>query len=206
MSHDLFLSPEAGGLLLDLTGLRFLDNGLFAPFAFIMKKLLSLLFAMSISATVSSAENLKFSNALISIGVVVSDLDASVEFYTEAIGMKETGGFKVPGEFATKLGLTDDKTLDVKVLKLEDSPDAPQWKLMTFGAAAKAQRSKHIDGFTGMQYITLNVDDLSPFVKRLKQHEVKLLGETPVELPSGKYLALVQDPDGTFIELIGPMK
>lgn len=171
-----------------------------------MKKLLPLLLVMSLSASVASAEDLKFSSPLISIGVVVSDLDASVKFYTETIGMKETGGFDVPGEFASRLGLTDDKTLNVKVLKLADSPDAPQWKLMTFGAAAKAQRSKHIDGFTGMQYITINVEDLSPFVKRLKQHEVKLLGETPVELPNGKYLALVQDPDGTFIELIGPMQ
>lgn len=171
-----------------------------------MKKLLSLLFVMSLSATVSSAEDLKFSNPLISIGVVVSDLDESVAFYTDVIGMKETGGFDVPGEFARKLGLTDNKTLNVKVLKLEDSPDAPQWKLMTFGDSAKAQRSKHIDGFTGMQYITINVVDLTPFVKRLKKHGVKLLGETPVELPNGKYLALVQDPDGTFIELIGPLK
>ena len=165
-----------------------------------MKKLLSLLLIMSLTTAVSSAEDLEFSNPLISIGVVVSDLDASVEFYTEVIGMKETGGF------ASKLGLTDNKTLNVKVLKLEDSPDAPAWKLMSFGDAAKTQRSKHIDGFTGMQYITLNVVDLTPFVKRLKKHGVKLLGETPVELPSGKHLALVQDPDGTFIELIGPLK
>ena len=171
-----------------------------------MKKLLSFLLVITLSTAASSAEDLKFSNPLISIGLVVSDLDASVTFYTEAIGMKEIGGFDVPGEFASKLGLTDDKTLNVKVLKLEDSPDAPQWKLMTFGDAAKAQRSKHIDGFTGMQYITINVEDLGPFVKRLKQHKVKLLGETPVELPNGKYLALVQDPDGTFIELIGPLK
>ena len=171
-----------------------------------MKKLLSLLLIMSLTTAVSSAEDLEFSNPLISLGVVVSDLDASVEFYTEVIGMKETGGFDVPGEFASKLGLTDNKTLNVKVLKLEDSPDAPAWKLMSFGDAAKTQRSKHIDGFTGMQYITLNVVDLTPFVKRLKKHGVKLLGETPVELPSGKHLALVQDPDGTFIELIGPLK
>ncbi|GAB5560895.1 MAG: hypothetical protein SynsKO_25420 [Synoicihabitans sp.] len=171
-----------------------------------MKKLLSALLAMSLSAAASSADDLKFSDPLISIGVVVSDLDASVKFYTESIGMKKTGGFKVPGEFATKLGLTHGKTLDVTVLKLEDSPDAPQWKLMSFGDAAKAQRSKHIDGFTGMQYITINVEDLAPFIMRLKKHGVKMLGEAPVELPSGKHFVLVQDPDGTFIELIGPMK
>lgn len=171
-----------------------------------MKKLLSFLLVMSLSGSVASADDLKFSNPLISVGVVVSDLDASVEFYTEAIGMKETGGFDVPGEFASKLGLTDNKTLNVKVLKLEDSPDAPQWKLMSFGDAAKAQRSKHIDGFTGMQYITISVADLAPFIERLKKQGITLLGEAPVELPNGNHFVLVQDPDGTFIELIGPMK
>lgn len=170
-----------------------------------MKRLFSALALFAMTTSLSAADDLKFSDPLISIGVVVSDLDESVAFYTEAIGMQETGAFQVPGEFASKLGLTDGKTLDVKVLKLEDSPDAPQWKLMSFGDAAKAQRSEHIDGFTGMQYITINVADLAPFIKRLKQHKVKMLGEAPVELPNGKHFVLVQDPDGTFIELIGPM-
>lgn len=171
-----------------------------------MKKLLLSLIIMASSASISCANDSEFSDPLISIGVVVADLDESVKFYTEVIGMKETGGFDVPGEFASKLGLTDNKTLNVKVLRLEDSPDAPQWKLMSFGEAAKAQRSKHIDGFTGMQYITINVADLTPFVKRLNKHGIKLLGETPVELGKDRNLVLVQDPDGTFIELIGPLK
>lgn len=170
-----------------------------------MKCLFPALALFAMTTSLSAADELKFSDPLISIGVVVSDLDKSVAFYTEAIGMQQTGGFQVPGEFASKLGLTDGKTLDVTVLRLEDSPDAPQWKLMSFGDAAKAQRSKHIDGFTGMQYITINVADLAPFIKRLKKHEVKMLGEAPVELPNGKHFVLVQDPDGTFIELIGPM-
>lgn len=171
-----------------------------------MKCLFPALALFAMTTSLSAADELKFSDPLISIGVVVSDLDKSVAFYTEAIGMQQTGGFQVPGEFASKLGLTDGKTLDVTVLRLEDSPDAPQWKLMSFGDAAKAQRSKHIDGFTGMQYITINVADLAPFIKRLKKHEVKMLGEAPVELPNGKHFVLVQDPDGTFIELIGPME
>lgn len=171
-----------------------------------MKIFLITLLIMATTASFSSAKDSEFSDPLISIGVVVADLDESVKFYTEVIGMKETGGFDVPGEFARKLGLTDNKTLNVKVLRLEDSPDAPQWKLMSFGDAAKAQRSKHIDGFTGMQYITINVADLTPFVKRLNKHGIKLLGETPVALGKDRNLVLVQDPDGTFIELIGPIK
>lgn len=175
-----------------------------------MKKLLSILSSLVMSVSLSAADvparELTFSDPMISIGVVVADLEKSVSFYTGVIGMKQTGTFQVPGEFATKLGLTEGVTLDVTVLRLEDSPDAPQWKLMSFGDRAKAQRSDHIDGYTGMQYITLNVADLTPFVQRLKQHGIPLLGETPIALGGDRDFVLIQDPDGTFIELIGPLK
>ena len=154
----------------------------------------------------STAQDSEFSDPLISVGVVVSDLEAAVKFYTEVVGMTRTGGFKVPAEKATQLGLTNGVMLDVTVLRLEDSPTAPQWKLMSFGDRAKAQRSDHIDGFTGMQYITINVNNLTPFIERIKAHGVKLLGQTPVALGPGRDFVLIQDPDGTFIELIGPAK
>jgi hypothetical protein len=35
---------------------------------------------------------------------------------------------------------------------------------------------------------------------------VKLLGETPFLMGGTTYFTLVQDPDGTFVELIGPME
>jgi hypothetical protein len=35
---------------------------------------------------------------------------------------------------------------------------------------------------------------------------VKLLGDTPIPLGGTTMFAVVQDPDGTFVELIGPME
>ena len=61
-----------------------------------LKKLCSLLLLMSLPVAVSTAAPDEFSSPLISIGVVVSDLDKSVEFYTEVVGMTRTGGFNVP--------------------------------------------------------------------------------------------------------------
>lgn len=171
-----------------------------------MKNALCLLLALGLTTGVLSAKPDEFKGGTISTGVVVSDVEASVKFYTEVVGMTQTGGFKVPGEFATKLGLSDGHTLDVTVLKLQDSPDAAQWKLMSFGDMPKAQRSKHITGHLGMQYITVMVTDLAPFVKRIKAHDVELLSEGAVELPNGNHFVLIQDPDGVFIELIGPME
>jgi len=148
-----------------------------------------------------------FAEGAIHIGVVTKDLDASVAFYTDVIGMKKTGGFEVDAAFGKTSGLTRGLPLRVTVLKLKDSPEASQFKLMSFEKDAQTPKSAHIEDALGMQYITLMVVDLTPVVARLERAGVPFLGETPVPLgDSGNHFVLVQDPDGTFIELIGPMK
>jgi catechol 2,3-dioxygenase-like lactoylglutathione lyase family enzyme len=158
------------------------------------------------SATAGAGES-PFTEGAIHIGMVVKDLDASVAFYTDVIGMKKTGGFEVDGAMGRATGLTRGLPLNVTVLKLKDSPDAAQLKLMSFGKDARGTKSEHVEDAFGIQYITLNVVDLTPFVERIKAAGIPFLGETPIPLgDSGNHFVLVQDPDGTFIELIGPMK
>lgn len=148
-----------------------------------------------------------FTESAIHIGVVTKDLGASVAFYTDVIGMKKTGGFEVDAVFGKASGLTRGLPFSVTVLKLKDAPDAAQFKLMSFEKDAETSKSAHIEDALGIQYITLMVADLTPVVTRLETAGVPFLGETPVPLgDSGNHFVLVQDPDGTFIELIGPMK
>lgn len=148
----------------------------------------------------------EFSSPTIGIGVVVGDLEKSVAFYTGVIGMVETGSFPINADFSKKSGLADGEPTQVKVLRLGTGEEATQWKLMSFGDKAKPLQKDFIHNHTGMRYITILVKDLTPILKRIKEHEVKLLGETPVPLGADSHFILVQDPDGTFIELIGPMK
>jgi catechol 2,3-dioxygenase-like lactoylglutathione lyase family enzyme len=148
-----------------------------------------------------------FTEGAIHIGVVVKDLEASLAFYTDVIGMTKTGGFEVDADFGEASGLTDGLAFSVTVLKLKDDPHATQFKLMSFEKDAKTPKSAHIEDALGMRYITLMVADLAPVVARAKTAGVPFLGQTPVPLAdSGNHFVLVQDPDGTFIELIGPMK
>lgn len=146
----------------------------------------------------------EFSHPGIFVGNVVEDLDKSVEFYTEVIGMIKTGEFSVPAAKCKKLGLTNNYDLNVTVLKLEDSPNATEWKLMSVGTKAKHPKQKWMTDDTGMQYSTILVKHLNPFIERCKKHNIKILSDTPSQLDENRYFILVQDPDGTFIELIGP--
>ncbi|QHT71690.1 VOC family protein [Rhodocytophaga rosea] len=147
-----------------------------------------------------------FSSKQIGIGVVVSDIDRSLDFYVKGIGMVKTGSFTINEDFGKRSGLTDGTAVSVTVLKLENSPDANEWKLMSFGKKAKHPTQKTIGDDTGMQYITIQVKSLKPIIERLKQQKVAFLGTTPTPLSKDTHFLLVQDPDGNFVELIGPLE
>lgn len=145
-----------------------------------------------------------FAKSGISVGVVVEDLSKALAFYTEVIGMVQTSEFSVDEAKAKELGLSNGDRFDVKVLKLENSENAPEWKLMTFGKKANHKKPQYVPDDTGMQYITIFVKSMKPFIERIKKHNVKMLGKTPCMLDTNRQFVLIQDPDGNFIELIGP--
>lgn len=163
-----------------------------------------LIFTVLMSITSYAQSN--FSSKLIGVGVVVSDLERSFDFYVNGIGMVKTGGFDLDKDFTKRSGLSNGVPFSVTVLKLEDSPEANEWKLMSFGKKASHPEQKFIQDDVGMQYITINVKALKPVMARLKERDVPFLGSTPTRLNENLHFLLVQDPDGNFVELIGPME
>ncbi|TMU56955.1 VOC family protein [Flagellimonas algicola] len=160
---------------------------------------LGLLSFIYLNPTMAQTE---FDKPYISIGVAVTDLETSLDFYTNIIGMKELGEFSVTDEMAKKTGLTGGKAFDVTVLKLYDDPNATEYKLMSFGNE-KNEEEKHIQDRNGMRYITIFYKSLDAVTQRLEDHNIAILSQKPTLIPDGRKFILVQDPDGTFIELIG---
>lgn len=173
-----------------------------------MKKyVLSLTFLVAAClVTFASHAQSNFRSKLIGMGVVVADLDRSLDFYVNGIGMVKAYSFKINEDFSKRSGLANGAPTAVTVLKLEDSPEANEWKLMSFDKKANPPKKKFIQDDTGVQYITIQVKALKPVIERLKQRKVTFLGDTPIPLNQQAHFVLVQDPDGTFIELIGPME
>jgi len=163
------------------------------------------LFLITITMSLSIQSQTDFEQNGISVGVIVSDLEASKIFYTKIVGMIEVPGFSVTDDIGKRTGLTGGLPFDVTVLKLEDTPTASQWKLMSFKKEATHPKQKYIQDDTGMQYITIFPKDMAGAIARIKKNNIPTLGETPIQLPNGKTFVLIQDPDGTFIELIGDL-
>lgn len=172
-----------------------------APFASL---LLALLFASMTAFLSTDAYAQAIDRPVIDVGVVVSDLDRSVQFYQNVLGMTSSRSVDLDAEFGQRSGLTDARGFHIEALKLEDSEQATEWKLISFKGTPQ-QASEHIHDQTGLRYVTIRVTSLNPFLERIQMHDVELLGETPIPLGNGNHFALIQDPDGTFIELIGPM-
>lgn len=167
---------------------------------------LSFILAGAISIAPTEAHAQDGTRPVIDVGVVVSDLDRSLQFYQDVIGMTQTRSFDLDAEFGERSGLTDARPVHIVGLKLEDSENATEWKLMSFGENTLQQENAHIHDHTGVQYVTIRVDDLTPYLERIRAHDVELRGDTPISLDDNNHFVLIQDPDGTFVELIGPLE
>ena len=164
-----------------------------------------LLFTFGLLAiSLSTSAQHDFAKSGISVGVVVEDLDKSVDFYLNVVGMVKGGEFSVDSEKAKQLGLSDGERFDVTVLKLENSEEAAEWKLMSFGKTTAREQQRFVPDKNGIRYITLFVKSMAPVLERIKQHKVKALGTTPTMLDETRQFVLIQDPDGNFVEFIGP--
>lgn len=155
----------------------------------------------------------EFARETIDLGVVVSDIEKSVKFYTEACGFTENPGFGVPGGFSADAGLTDGAALDIKVLTLGSAETGTKLKLMqvkgTKKPTAKAANDL-IHSQYGFRYLTIMVTDMTVSLARLEKAGVKPIAKTPIAIPAtiadGMYLTIVRDPDGNMVELVGPKK
>ena len=169
-----------------------------------LKSFILLVSLLSVFSSQANYNPDEFAKSGISVGLVVEDLNKALDFYLNVIGMVKTGEFTVDAAKARELGLSNGNSFDVKVLKLENSDNAPEWKLMSFGKKASHPKQTYVPDDTGMQYITLFVKSMKPILARIKKYNVKTLGITPTMLDASRQFVLIQDPDGNFIELIGP--
>ena len=163
----------------------------------------ALVFSISLMISGTSFSQSNFSSKIINIGVVVSDLERAMDFYINGIGMVKTGGFNLDKDFTQRSGLSGGIPFSVPVLKLDNSPDATEWTLISFEKRAVHTKSKFVQDDLCMQYITINVKSLKPVIERLTKQKVKFLGDTPTRLNKDLLFLFVQDPDGNFVELIG---
>lgn len=169
-------------------------------------KMLSFFFLFT--SIFTSAEN--FSSQTIDLGVVVSDIEKSLTFYKEVVGFSEMDGFEVKGDFPKQVGLTDGTPLKIHVLVLGDDEKATKLKLMEVSSSKPARKIKqpYIHTLTGFSYLTIFVKDVDLVLTNAKRKGYAPYAKSPKTLPKGLpqdiCLLMLKDPDGNFVEIVGP--
>jgi catechol 2,3-dioxygenase-like lactoylglutathione lyase family enzyme len=170
-----------------------------------MKNPLTILAVIAFLFPIAHAEESEFASSTIDLGIVVSDLEKSLKFYTEAIGFQATGEFTAGVAITRDSGLTAGDEILIKKLALGKGPTATTIKLMQPGKPAKKSDQKYITSSLGFSYLTIRVTSTKTALARLKKAGVKVLAKGPAMLPGNKVaLTVVKDPDGNFVELVGP--
>ena len=135
------------------------------------------------------------------IGLVVSDIDRSEKFYTEILGMVPAGSFSLDETWSNEAGAANGKPFSVKMFKMVDGPSATILKLAYFEDMDDRPSQDGVNSYAGVNYLTFHYSDLSEVAKRAENAGYKRTGWVKRD---GYQLFFIRDPDGVFIELVGP--
>jgi catechol 2,3-dioxygenase-like lactoylglutathione lyase family enzyme len=122
----------------------------------------------------------------VEVGITVKDLDAATEFYRDIIGLEYLRDHKVPGGVMRRFAHGDDAVVK---LRLDDDPPTSANPPMGFSGGA-----------IGMRYFTLQIDDVASAVERCNAAGLPVPRALTEHSP-GVWYAIVEDPDGTWLEI-----
>lgn len=137
--------------------------------------------------------------ALRHIGITVSDLDVSLRFYCQWLGLEVLQCFGLrSGEYISTLVGVADAEIDIVHLGLADGAkiELLQYRSHPRPAAAPAA------GFeTGRPHVAITVNDLDGLYRRRDDFCV-IFKSPPLSSPDGVKVCYCHDPDGVILELV----
>ncbi|NJK94798.1 MAG: VOC family protein [Bacteroidales bacterium] len=102
----------------------------------------------------------EFARSGIAVGVIVDDLEKSLDFYTKVIGMMKVREFVVDSVKARRMGLGNGESFEIKVLKLIDSEEC-------FGVETHVVRQKIRALQSKNSCLRLTDSDMLPFLLKI---------------------------------------
>ena len=141
------------------------------------------------------------------INLVVSDLERSVDFYTNVLGFRETQRAELEGKWIeTIIGL---ETVKASVAYVVSPAGQPRLELLQYHSPiGHGFQANSIPNTLGLRHLALSVDNIDSAVQRLREAGTELLSR-PVVVPTDviqhstgqKILCYFHDPDGVLLEL-----
>lgn len=166
--------------------------------------LIAIIFTL-VGGTDASAENKSPVQAVDAVGMTVSDMDRSVDFYTNVLDFKKTSDAEVYGDDYEHLqGIFG---LRMRVVRMQLGDEAIELtEYLTPKGKPFPQDTRSNDRW--FQHIAIVVSDMDKAFEHLRQDKVRYASTAPQTIPaSNKASAGIKafyfrDPDGHFLEII----
>ncbi len=121
----------------------------------------------------------------IDLGIVTNDPEAMISFYRDVLGFTEAGTMPLPGGGMTRLMCGSSSIKIVTMKRPVENKAAPGG----------------LGGATGYRYWTMTVSNLAEIVATCEAAQATVA--VPItELAPGVSLAIVEDPDGNWVEFV----
>jgi catechol 2,3-dioxygenase-like lactoylglutathione lyase family enzyme len=136
-------------------------------------------------------------------GIVVQNLESSLKFYHDLLGLKIVKDFEEEGEYIDKISCLSNVKL--RMIKLT-TDDGSMVELLKYTSHPQKKSNTPTICNTGCSHLAFSVDDVEHEYERLTMKGVKF-NSPPCISPDGyAKVAICQDPDGVFIELVEVLK
>lgn len=136
-------------------------------------------------------------------GATVSDIERSLGFWRDLLGLAEVGRGVIEWEHIDRLVALDQTKIEWVELRI---PGGGTVELMQYHRPVAAPVPTGQENEPGRSHLSLLVDDLTTTLAELKAAGVRSRTAEPIDMELGAYAggkgAYVFDPDGVQIELI----
>ena len=133
------------------------------------------------------------------VGIVVDDLEATVEFFRE-LGLELEGRFMVEGEWAGRVTGLGDQRVEIAMMRTPDGHSRLELSRFLVPPVVADHRNAPVNAL-GYLRVMFAVDDLDETLARLLEHGAELVSSEVVRYEDSYRLCYIRGPEGLLIGL-----
>src|SRR5439155_8912446 len=133
------------------------------------------------------------------VGIVVDDLDAAIEFFTE-LGLELEGRAPVEGDWADGVTGLRGMRVEIALMRTPDGHSRLEMSRFLAPPVVGDHRSAPVNAL-GYLRVMFAVDDIDDTLARLRKHGAELVSTEVVQYEDAYRLCYIRGPEGLLLEL-----
>ena len=133
------------------------------------------------------------------VGIVVEDLDATIEFFRE-LGLELEGRAMVEGEWAGRVTGLGDQRVETAMMRTPDGHSRLELSRFLAPRVVADHRNAPVNAL-GYLRVMFAVDDIDETLARLRKHGAELVSSDVVQYEDAYRLCYIRGPEGLLIGL-----